>query len=115
MIEHYLTSNHINQTLSMFTLTERLEILTSLNTQQLELANVLFKETPEPRFDRELSITASELEEFKNIYFEEFGEVLSNLEATQKATNVINGVKLVLGGSTRPVSGVDSGVRKGDI
>ena len=54
-----------------------------------------------------MRITASELDEFKQIYFEEFGVKLDNLEATEKAINVLNGVELILESSTHPVNGID--------
>lgn len=54
-----------------------------------------------------MRITASELKEFKQIYFEEFGIVLNDLEATKKAINVLNGVELILESSTHPVNGID--------
>ncbi len=54
-----------------------------------------------------MRITATELEEFKKIYYEEFHIKLSDLEAMKKAINVLNGVELILESSTRPVNGID--------
>ena len=52
-------------------------------------------------------INPKDIEEFKQIYFEEFGVILSDLEATKKAINVLNGVELILKSSTHSVSGID--------
>lgn len=54
-----------------------------------------------------MRITKQELEDFKQIYFEEFGVKLSDLEATKKAINVLNGVEMILKSSTHSVSGID--------
>ena len=54
-----------------------------------------------------MRITISELEEFKEIFFEEFGVKLNDLEAMKKAINVLNGVKLILESSTHSVKGID--------
>jgi len=54
-----------------------------------------------------MRITMQELEEFKEIYFKEFGIKLNDLEATKKAINVLNGVELILESSTHSVNGID--------
>ncbi len=54
-----------------------------------------------------MRLTKTELEEFKQIYFEELGVKLSDLKATKKAINVLNGVELILKSSTHPVRGID--------
>ena len=54
-----------------------------------------------------MRITNSELEEFKQIYKDEFGIKLENREAMEKALNVLNGVELILKFERRSVNGID--------
>lgn len=54
-----------------------------------------------------MRITKQELEEFKQMYFKEFGVKLNDLEATKKAINLLSGIKLILDSSTHPVKGID--------
>ena len=54
-----------------------------------------------------MRITKKELEEFKNIYEDEFGIKLENREAMEKALNVLNGVELILKFERRSVNGID--------
>lgn len=56
-----------------------------------------------------MRINKKELEEFKQIYFEEFCLKLNNIEATKKAINILNGVELILKSSTHPANGIDKG------
>ena len=55
-----------------------------------------------------MRITKEELEEFKQIYLDEFGNKLDDLEATQKALNVLKGVEMISKFNHRPVSGIDN-------
>jgi hypothetical protein len=112
----YNSAHTIHPSLANFTSDERLKLLLSLNVDELVAAARLFaKETP-PRERSALRITPEELEEFKAIYQDEYGISLSDLDATQSATNILNGVKLVLTGSTAtqqsPISGIDNMNRK---
>ena len=54
-----------------------------------------------------MRITKEELNEFKRIYLEEFGVKLSNLEATEKALNVLKGVEMILKFNQNPISHLD--------
>lgn len=42
-----------------------------------------------------MRITKKELEEFKQIYLEEFGIKLGDLEATKKALNLLTGIEMI--------------------
>lgn len=54
-----------------------------------------------------MRIKKEELVEFKQIYFEEFGEKLNDLEATKKAINLLKGVEMILEFNQSPISGID--------
>lgn len=54
-----------------------------------------------------MRLTREELEEFKQIYREEFGEKLEDLEATNKALNLLKGVEMILEFNQNPISHID--------
>ena len=54
-----------------------------------------------------MRITKEELEEFKQIYFEEFGVLLNDLEAMKKALNLLSGIEMILKFEHRSVNGID--------
>ena len=54
-----------------------------------------------------MRIKPEELKEFKQIYFEEFGIWLDDLEATRKSLNLLSGIEMILKFEHRSASGID--------